>query len=546
MKKRYAFPLKTCLRFGLASVLTCCFALKVNAQTAPLKQWDRTFGGIDADSYPGIIQTPDGGYLVSGTSFSGIGGDKSGANLGINDVWLIKVDANGNKTWDKTFGGNRYDGANRIVLTPDGGYLLGGSSDSDMGNHLSQACKGYNDYWVLKLDAAGNKLWDKRYGGPHHDGLSVLKKTADGGYILGGHSWSDMGGDKSQAKRGPKDYWVVKIDAAGNKLWDKTFGSPSGESYLTCLVQTSDGGYMLGGWSDGGIGGDKSQASKGEDDYWVIRLDATGNKLWDKTIGGDYNEALFGLAQTPDGGFLLAGNSLSGVAGDKSVPSKGNGDQWVVKLDASGNKLWDKAFGGQFSDWVWDLLPTADGGFVLGGQSLSGISGDKTAPLYGDRDLWLVKIDAAGNKRWDKSLGGTGFDEISGLAQARDGGLLIAASTDSPVSTDKSQPSRGGHDFWIIKLVPEILSVQEADAGLPLQISPNPSKGKFNLQLSNLTAPSAEVTVADLLGRVVLQKEIQVNDNRLSEEITLPNAKGMYLLQVKAGETLATRKIVVE
>ena len=157
----------------------------------------------------------------------------------------------------------------------------------------------------LQAQTTPAKLWDKSIGGGGSDLFSVLRQTTDGGYILGGGSDSGVSGDKSQASNGNQDFWIVKTDATGTKTWEKTFGGSSDESMRT-LQQTSDGGYLIGGYSNSGAGGNKSQASKGDFDYWVIKIDASGNKTWDKTFGGSAEEKLFSAQQTADGVIYLA------------------------------------------------------------------------------------------------------------------------------------------------------------------------------------------------------------------------------------------------
>ncbi|MFN7708504.1 MAG: hypothetical protein ACK5QE_07575 [Sphingobacteriia bacterium] len=214
--------------------------------------------------------------------------------------------------------------------------------------------------------------WDKTLGGSGDDVLYSLQQTMDGGYILGGGSLSDadIAGGKSENSRGDFDYWVVKLDANGKKEWDKTLGG-SGEDVMNSLQQTADGGYILGGssWSDADIVGGKSENSRGDYDYWIVKLDAAGNKQWDKTLGGSGEDVMNSLQQTLDGGYILGGGSLSDadIAGGKSEKSRGERDYWVVKLDANGNKQWDKTLGGSSADYLSTLQQTADGGYILGG-----------------------------------------------------------------------------------------------------------------------------------------------------------------------------------
>jgi hypothetical protein len=426
----------------------------LQAQTALVKQWDKTFGGSNYDQFSSLKQTTDGGYILGGLSFSPISGTKSQASKGRDDYWVIKLDASGNKTWDKTLGGSSNDHCSSLQQTSDGGYILGGSSSSPISGDKSQANKaqGFDDYWVVKLNANGNKLWDKTIGSSGDDNLTSLQQTSDGGYILGGYTQSGISGDKSQVSQGSYDYWVVKLDASGNKIWDKTFGG-SGEDRLFSLQQTSDGGYILGGNSYSGISGDKSQANKtqGFDDYWVVKLDANGNKSWDKTLGGSSQDDLWYLQQTLDGGYILGGTTDSGISGDKSQASQGSYDYWVVKLDASGNKMWDKTFGGSLGDGLHSLHQTSDGGYILGGYSASGISGDKSQ-VSQNGDYWLVKLDGSGNKSWDKTIGGVDGDNLGSVQQTTDGGYILGGQSGSGIGGDKSQAAEGLEDYWVVKL----------------------------------------------------------------------------------------------
>ena len=545
MKKRYTFLAKNWLRFGLTAAFAGSLSFSASSQIGPAKQWDKTFGGSGEDVIYSLQQTSDGGYILGGTSKSALGGDKSQASRGLSDMWVVKLDKNGNKIWDKTFGGSDDDFLFSLRQTADGGYLLGGASSSGIGGDKTQANKGTEDYWIIKIDSLGNKTWDKSFGGNSFDRLMSLQQTSDGGYILGGSSSTDINGDKSQPSKGSSDYWIIKLDSNGNKIWDKSIGGTSIEGFYS-LEQTLDGGYILNGYSSSDIGGDKTQFSIGGDDFWIVKLDSVGNRLWDKTLGGNGYEYISKIRQTSDGGYILGGRSDSGIGFDKSQASKGNYDYWVLKLNANGNKIWDKTIGGSDADYFSDLQQTSDGGYILGGTSISSISGDKTQSGSGAFDYWIVKLDGGGNKLWDRTIGGRDNEGFSSLQQTSDGGFILGGSSLSGITGDKSQIAKGDYDFWIVKLAAEVTGIKEPEANFNVFISPNPNQGKFTLQLSNLTSAKAEVTVSDLLGRVVLQQQLNVSNKQLSEELILPHAKGLYLLHVKAGEQVITRKIVVE
>ncbi|HRH48395.1 MAG TPA: hypothetical protein PLP23_06580 [Panacibacter sp.] len=192
-------------------------------------------------------------------------------------MWVIKIDKNENKQWDRCFGGSGVDFLYSLQLTVDGGYVLGRASDSGIGGDKTEDSRGTSDYWVVKIDSNGVKQWDKRFGGSSIDNFNSLQQTSDHGYILGGYSYSGIGGDKTENNRGNVDYWVVKIDINGAKQWDKRYGG-SDIDQLNALEQTTDGGYVLGGYSASNVSGDKSEGSRGSNDYWVLKIDTIGIK----------------------------------------------------------------------------------------------------------------------------------------------------------------------------------------------------------------------------------------------------------------------------
>jgi len=452
----------------LLPLLLLCFLFAVLGATPgawaqgspPVTQWDRTLGGSERDLARVVLPTRDGGYLLGGYSNSPAGALKTQPRRGADDYWVIKFDAQGVRQWDRTLGGTSTSLSylSDAQQTADGGFLLGGVSNSGPGGDRTAASRGNFDYWIVKLDAQGGTQWDRAYGGSGPDYFTSLRQTTDGGYVLGGYSGSAVGGDKSQPSRGVYDYWVLKVDAQGAKQWDRTFGGVptgfSGASQLQRVLQTADGGYILGGIIEGTTGGDQTQASRGGADYWLVKLNAQGTKQWDRTFGGPDTDVLVALCPTPDGGFALAGTSSSGVGGEKSEPCRGQGDYWLVKTDAQGQRQWDRTFGGADHENLRDVCLGADGGYLLAGTSPSPVSGDKTQPALGDGDVWLVKADDRGATQWDRTLGGAGQDDGRAVHAAPDGGYILGAGSESGASADKSEPSLGQVDVWLVKLAP--------------------------------------------------------------------------------------------
>lgn len=442
----------------VADVETVCneklmFNLSSNVQVQDVtKIWDKTFGGSEREEpYAGIVPTADGGYLIGGFSRSNASSDKTENGRGNEDYWVVKINTNGTKQWDKTFGGAGNDVMTGIVAASDGGFLLGGYSNSNASREKSENSYGSFDYWVVKIDANGQKQWDKTLGGGEDDIMAGVVSASDGGFVLGGSSSSTISGTKSENKRGISDYWAVKITANGQQQWDKTFGGINTQS-MTALSTASDGGFLLGGWSTSNASGDKSENSHGGWDYWMVKIGGNGQKQWDKTLGGGEDDILETIALTSDNGFLLGGTSPSNASGDKSEQSRGASDYWIIKINANGQKQWDKTLGGTGAEEMSSIITIADGGFLITGSSSSNLSGDKSENSRGNRDYWIIRTNANGQKQWDKVFGGLGDDNRVKTLSTSDGMFLLGGYSDSNSSGEKSENSRGGRDFWVIKV----------------------------------------------------------------------------------------------
>ena len=415
---------------------------------------DFAYGGSDTEGFTSIINTSDGGYLLGGHSLSNNSGDKTESSQGKNDFWIVKTDASGRKIWDKRFGGTNHDYLNQIISTQDGGYLLAGSSQSNISGDKSQDSRGGQDYWIIKITGTGLKQWDRRFGGSGFDDLRKVVQLTTGEYILAGYSDSPVSGDKSQPSQGGHDFWVLKVSSSGRKIWDKRYGGNLNDN-LESMIALQDGGYVLAGSSASGISGDKSQPGRGGYDYWVVRIDSKGLKLWDKRFGGNGSDQLFAMGQINSGDFYLAGHSSSGANGDKSQSCEGGKDFWLIKITNTGSKLWDSRYGSNREDDLRAIIPTSDGGYLLGGSSAAGVSGDKSQGSQGSSDYWIVKTSGNGTKLWDRRYGGSAAEELRSILPTSGGGYLLAGRSDSGISGDRNQPNQGRTDYWLVHLTTE-------------------------------------------------------------------------------------------
>lgn len=498
--------------------------------------WQRTYGGDQMEYFRDLKQTPDGGYILGGSSMSNISGDKTENSNGHLDMWVIKTNANGEIEWQNTIGGSAPDEIYSIELTPDGGYILAGDSQSNISGDKSENSKGSSDYWIVKLDASGNVEWDKTIGGSDADWLPKISVTNDGYYVCG-ESWSNISGDKTADSKGESDYWILKLDTLGNILWQKTIGG-SGSDSFTSMAVTLDGGCIIRGASESNISGDKTENSRGDYDYWVVKLNSSGVIEWDKTIGGSGGEDLKSVIQTIDNGFLLSGNSSSDISGDKTENSKGLVDFWIVKLDNAGNIQWQNTIGGSHMDIPFAAYQTADGGYMTGGYSRSDISGDKTENSKGGYDFWIVKLNNVGIIEWQKTLGGSETDGIIALTQASDGSYILGGNSSSNISGDKTENSRGGQDFWIIKYA-GILGLGENPFATAITLYPNPAKTILQLNTQDLRIN--QVNIYTMVGSRVMQLDM----NSVSPTVDVSSlALGVYYLQLYSGNNVTLKKFV--
>jgi hypothetical protein len=361
------------------------------------------------------------------------------------------------QAWNKTYGGSEWDDARSIVSTTDGGYAIVGDTHS--------FGAGNGDFWLVKIDSFGNVQWNMTYGGAGYDEAFCVVQTTDGGYALAGDS--DSFGD------GDQDFWLVKTDSSGNQMWNKTYGKEYGD-FATSIVQTTDGGYALAGYS---------QSLTRSSDFWLVKTDAEGNCVWNKTYGGAGIDYAYALLQTAEGGYALAGEIGVG---------SGYSNVWLVKTDPDGNQIWNRTYGG--GGHAHALIRTSDGGYAIAGsdgnmylvktdsngnlvwnktyeahvsaafaliQAADGgyaLAGHIMPSGYVLTDFWLVKTDADGNCMWNKTYAREYGDEAHAMVQINDGGYVLAGTTGTSLV--------GGYtDFWVVKTNPDGNSV-DGESGL--------------------------------------------------------------------------------
>ena len=374
----------------------------------PRDTWEVAIGGPGSDVATSLQIAPDGGYLLAGyTDAKGKpapkGGDRKAGARGGTNGWLVRLDANGNKLWEKFYGGAKDDRIEALLHTVDGGYIAVGATRSKG--------KGDWDFWVLRLDANAELLWEKVYGGSGADIARGVVALRDGGFAIAGTT-------ASKSKDNSPRAWIIKIDAKGKKIWERVIGEGRGVR-VNALALTGEGGFILAG---------SNARSKRGANFWVARLSPSGKRLWRYTTGGRARDVAHAVLATRDGGFVIAGETAS--------RGYGKGDAFLIKLNAKGKRRWARVYGGRAPDAALALALGPKGSYVLAGFTAS-----KGA---GGRDLWVAKISAKGGKQWERTHGGAGSESAVAVLALAKGGLVIAGSTDSK--------GAGKQDVWVLKL----------------------------------------------------------------------------------------------
>jgi hypothetical protein len=300
-------------------------------------EWQKTIGGSGWEEEVKSIPCSDGGYFVGGSSKSPISGEKTENFRGpfsiYADYWVLKLDANRNIEWQRTIGGEDDDRFVVVRQTADEGFLIAGNSRSNIGFEKTENSRGNSwDIWILKLSQLGAIEWQKTIGSDFTDLLNDMLITPENDILLGGVSGEGISGDKTVESNGLSDFWILKLNSIGDIVWQKSIGGADQESLYT-LSQTTAGNYLLGGTSRSSISGDKTSNSRGLSDYWAVLIDTEGNIVGQKTIGGSENEAGTNVIETLDGGYFVAGSTSSGISGEKTEASRGDYDYWVLKLE---------------------------------------------------------------------------------------------------------------------------------------------------------------------------------------------------------------------
>jgi hypothetical protein len=457
--------------------------------------WAKAYGGTGDDGANSIVETSDGGYIMAGYTESFGGGGY--------DMYVVKTDASGVIDWTMAYGGALDERAYAIVELSGGGYTIAGGTSS--------TGAGSTDVYVVNIDANGAVQWTQTYGGSGYDYGYDIKVTSDGGYIIAGYTLSFGAGGA--------DAYLIKTDATGTSLWTKVMGG-DGDDAAWAVIETASGYALTGNTESFG---------SGQQDVYFVLTDATGTPTVTRAIGGAAIDYGNDLVQTTDGGYAIAGYS-------KSFNNNGD-DVYIIKTDGNGDVVWSRTYGGPFNDRAWSIQETSGGELVVAGNSQSfGLS-----VVAGYWEYYLIRTDAQGDSKCN--VGGATSTEVDTVgAPITIGGLGGAGGAASSASTVETSTTTMAeihcYSSTDIKMISNEL--------FELVIYPNPNDGQFNLSMNLQSNSSYQfVRIYNMSGVLMSSKEIP-GSGKIKVAIDLGDVPaGMYYVQVLGDGQVATKKVIV-
>lgn len=465
------------------------FLLLVTQSVVAQIMFQSHYGGTADDVGSSVLQTNDGGYIIAGyTESYGAGG---------RDVFLIKTNEYGDTLWTKTYGGLGDEEVVSIRETIDSGYILIGSASS--------YGPGY-DIYVIRLKNNGDTLWTKTYGGYDDESAGNIVQISDSNYVLIGSSLSFGPGLK---------IYVIKINQYGDTIWTRKFERKDG-NWGSEILQTFDNSFLI-------IGTTFNVNIPNSKDYYLVKTNYVGDTVWTKTYGGIDDDQAFSACLTNDNCYIISGSTKS--------YGQGGFDIFLIKLNADGDELWTKTYGGVADDRGGIVQKTTDDGYIITGHTKSYGAGGW--------DVYLIKTDANGDTLWTRTFGGAGDEWGCSVKQTSDNGYIISGYTNSYGSS---------YDAFLIKTNEQgIIDFQKIyNSQKNCKVFPNPNNGVFNIEIDNTENKDLMVCIYDISGRLVYSKNGLFNLNK-KEKIEIPNApNGLYIVNIQGNNLVINKKIIIE
>ena len=544
----------------------------VSAQI-PSLQWVDQMGGALSEYGNSVVTDASGNVYLAGAFNGTVDFDPSIntfnlTSAGSTDIFIIKLDASGNFVWAKSMGSFGLDSAIAMAIDSSGNIYLTGyysqTVDFDLGAGVfNLTASGFYDVFINKIDSSGNFVWAKSIGGTSADvGYSIALDGSGNIYTTGSFAVAadfdpNAGTFTLNSSGSTPDIFVSKLDAAGNFVWAKAMGGSGINDYgYDIAVDVNGNVYTSGSYNvtadfDPGAGS-FVLTSAGNIDIFISKLDASGNFVWAKSMGGSQDENAKSLVLDSNANIFLGGY-FNGTAdfdpgiGTTSFVSAGNQDAFIAKLDTSGNFVWAKRMGGSNPDGVNTIFLDAVGNIYTTGWYSYSVDFDPNATIFnltGDfRDIFISKLDALGNFAWAKGMGSSGYDSGICVTVDTNNNVYTTGSFENTVDFNpdagiSNLASLGSADIFVHKMSQIILGLNNNSLSNNFKIYPNPSSGIFNIEIDeNLIG--AKATIYNLLGQKI--KDFSLNSTTTNQTIN----KGIYLLEIEKDGNKTTKKLII-
>jgi hypothetical protein len=494
------------------------------------------WGTTDAEYVKDVEKTSDGGYLYVCESFSYVNNNTLTDTLyGAVDVWLVRLDANKNVLWNKTFGGYNPDVPKDIIKLSNGNYLILCSSSTPVSGNKTTPNFGNYDVWVICINENGDVLWQQTYGTDMSDGSGYAYELTPNKITFFVGTNGGVSGNKSLPSKGGYDGWLVTIDTLGTILNEKVFGGSENDAFGK-IEKLDNGHYLLHSSSESGISGDKNSNSFGGFDAWLLEVDTTFGIVNQFAFGGTGGDNLIQVIESSNN-YLFFGGSDSPVSGNKTSPKRCmSSDAILLQTDKNFTILNEKSFGDiSASLYRIDQQIELPNNKIIFTGMVSGSASPYNSRISNGRDIWLMQVDDSLNQTWNYSFGSVSNDLfVKGFVNSNYE-LELFGNFDSPASYDISVSTFGGKDVLYVKLSSD-LSILESQ--LAVGVYPNPSRGVF--QVTSAT-PISAYSVFSVVGR------LQANGTTLTGSLDLQHLPaGTYIANFVSGKTSSSLKLVIE
>ncbi|SIT12134.1 Por secretion system C-terminal sorting domain-containing protein [Chryseobacterium ureilyticum] len=519
---------------------TLCAAIGVSAQEV---LWQKDIKSSTQDFLSQVTTTIDQQYLITGSSIQSdkLQATDSKQNNGY-DFHLVKLNQQGEQAWEKYFSGQNHDYLSSTVTTQDGGFLLAGTSYSGKGLDKKGEAKGGSDIWLIRINEFGDELWQKTLGSSSDEEARAVIQTMDQGFIVAGNVQNSAKG------YGSKDVLIIKLDKDGKEISQIILGG-KGLDEVEKMIPTRDGGALLGIYSRSSqvkgseVQNPESQFSTkatatsnlisamskqtdnfGEGDYWIVKLDKNGKVEWEKNYGGKEDDHLRTLALTANG-YVIGGESRSDRSGNKTVGIEEGTDLWLIALNERGDEQWQKSYNFKNRDVLMGMsvIHSADDKSSKG-ILLGGYTQAEGRIETDDETFWMLYLDGNGNEQWRKHVKGESRkreERLSDLKLNRDGSIILAGT---------SAEELGKENWKIVKLGDK--QVNDLIEKYDIKIYPNPVTDYAYVEIG-FDFKEAEIMLYDMSGR---QLQNLKTKNRVTKINTQALVQGAYLITIKTND----------